>query len=95
MVRLSGISNLAGDFRGQHQGNRRGAADAAQMRGEIPGPAIHDAAGMIVTERQLEKIEKGVHKPSLCRYIGLFVPQRRNIMQYIILVAKKETNTTY
>ncbi len=39
-----------------------------KCEGKSRARAIHDAGGMIVTERQLEKIEKGVHKPSYENY---------------------------
>ena len=39
-----------------------------KCEGKSRARAIHDADGIIVTERQLEKIEKGVHKPSYENY---------------------------
>lgn len=39
-----------------------------KCEGKSRARAIHDADGMIVTERQLEKIEKGAHKPSYENY---------------------------
>ena len=39
-----------------------------KCEGKSRARAIHDEEGIIVTERQLEKIEKGVHKPSYENY---------------------------